>query len=127
MSALHLPLAAEIVEKGSAAAAAAEAGNADAAVFALLDVFAALGRYTAQHSWLNHFDADDRDERMEADEDELVFKCLKSSWSRLYPELSGQVEGVLRDAYEDEQFRLEDPAGWADMNSEDVDWSEALQ
>ena len=125
MGALHQPLAAEIAEKAAAAGAAAEAGDVDAAIFNLLDAFAALGRYTAQHSWLKHHDATDRDDRMEADEDELVFECLKSSWSKMYPELPGQVEGVLRETFEDEHFRLEDPLGWAEMNDDSMFGPEA--
>ena len=118
MSALNQPLKARIVEKVTEARAAAEAGDVDGAIFGLLDAFAALGRDLAQHSWLKHHDAEDRDDRMQEAEDELVFECLKSSWSQIYPELPGQVEGVLRETFEDEHWRLEDPLGWAEMNDE---------
>ena len=120
MTALHQPLKAQIEEKMLAVTIAAQAGDGDGAIFCLLDVFAAIGRDTAQQSWLKHYDAEDRDERMEEDEDELVFQCRRSSWSNIYPELPGQIEGVLRETFQDEHFRLEDPLGWAEMNDEGV-------
>ena len=126
MSALHQPLKARIAEKVTEAGVAAKAGDVDGAIFGLLDAFAAIGRDFAQHSWLKHHEADDRDDRMQEAEDELVFECLKSPWSQIYPELPGQVEGVLRETFEDEHFRLEDPLGWADMNDEGQDATEVL-
>ena len=125
MSALHFPFKAEIEERMVAVHVAAAAGDGDTAIFCLLDVFAALGRDAAQQAWLQHYDTADRDERMEANEDELVFTCLKSSWSGIYSELPGQIEGVLRETFEDEHFRLEDPIGWAEMNDEGVFGPEA--
>lgn len=118
MSALHEPLKAEMAARITAAEAAAGAGNGDDAVFAMLDAFAALGRDTAQRSWLVHHEAEDRDERMKEDEDGLVFECLKTRFSEVYPELPGQVEAVLREAFDDEHFRLEDPLGWEEMNAD---------
>ena len=127
MSALHLPLKTVIEEHMLAVETAAAAGDGDAAIFSLLDAFAALGRYTAQHSWLQHYDADHRDDLMEEVENELVFMCLKSPWSKIYPELPGQVEGVLRETFEDEHFRLEDPLGWAQMNDDSFGETEVFQ
>lgn len=118
MSALHLPLKMAIEQSMLAVEAAARAGDANAAVFRLLDVFAAIGRDAAQQAWLEHYDAEERDERMREDEDALVFTCLMAPWSKIYPELPRQIESVLREAYQDEHFRCEDPAGWADINDE---------
>ncbi len=126
MGALHQPVAAEVSDKLLAVEAAAKAGDGNAAIFRLLDVFAALGRDTAQQAWLKHYDAEDRDDRMEEAEDELVFTCLVAAWSKLYPELPRQIEAVLREAFQDEHFRLEDPLGWAEMNDDSMFGLEAL-
>jgi hypothetical protein len=126
MSALHLPLKAAIEAHMLAIETAAAAGNGDAAIFSLLDAFAAIGRDTAQQTWLQHYDAEDRDEQMEEVENELVFQSLKASWSKVYPELPGQIESVLRETFEDEHYRLEDPLGWAEMNDDSAFGPEPL-
>ena len=127
MSALHLPLKAVIEEHLLAVEVAAAAGDGAGAIFSLLDVFAAIGRDTAQQSWLKHYDAEDRDDLMEEVENELVFQGLKSSWSKIYPELPRQIESVLRETFQDEHFRLEDPLGWAEMNDDSFGETEVFQ
>ena len=118
MSTLNRSLKTTIEEKMLAVKIAAQAGDVDTAIFCLLDVFAALGRDAAQKAWLAHHDDEDSDEQMEEAENELVFTCLKSSWSGIYAELPGQIEWVLREAFQDEFLRCEDPVDWAEMN----DW-----
>ena len=118
MSTLNLSLKTAIEESMLAVEAAAQAGDADGAIFRLLDVFAALGRDAAQRAWLAHHDDEERDERMDEFVNELVFQALKSPWSQLYGELPSQIEWVLREAFQDEFLRCEDPVDWAEMN----DW-----
>ncbi len=127
MSALHKPMKAEIEARLAAFHSATAAGSSEDAVYALLSLCASLARDTAQRSWTLRFEAEDRDDLMREDEDELVFICLQMPLSQIYPELPGQIEGVLRDAFDDEHFRLEDPEGWADINDEGQGDSEALQ
>lgn len=127
MSTLHLPLKAVIEQHMLAVETAAHALDVDGAIFRLLDVFAAIGRDTAQQSWLKHYDAEDRDDLMEEVENELVFQGLKSSWSKIYPELPRQIESVLRETFQDEHFRLEDPLGWAEMNDDSFGETEVFQ
>ena len=97
--------------------AAAQAGDAETAVYGLLDALNAIARHTAQVSWTLLHDDPDRDERMEDAETDLIFSVLKMPViSKLYPEFPAQAENVIRDAFEDEHLRLEDPLDWEEMN-----------
>ena len=127
MSAPHEPMQAKIEDKLVALQSAIDALDGDAAVHGLLDVCAAMARDTAQRSWTVHHQREDRDDLMSEAEDDLVFQVLQIRFSRIYPELTGQVESVLREAFEDEFFRCEDPLGWAEMNDETPGSTGALQ
>ena len=127
MSTLHEPMKATIEEKLVALQTAIDTLDGDGAVYGLLDVCAAVARDAAQRSWTLHYDSEDRDDLMSEAEDALVFEVLQIRFSRIYPELTGQVEGVLRDCFDDEHFRLEDPEGWAEINAEGQDSTGALQ
>ena len=118
MSVLHEPMKATVEEKLVALQSAIDALDGDAAVHSLLDVCAAMARDAAQRSWTVHHQSEDRDDLMSEAEDDLVFQVLQIRFSRIYPELTGQVEAVLREAFEDEFFRCEDPLGWWEMNDE---------
>ncbi len=127
MSTLHEPTKATIEEKIAALQSALDACDGDAAVYGLLGVCAAMARDAAQRSWTLHYESEDRDDLMSEAEDALVFEVLQIRFSRIYPELTGQVESVLREAFEDEHFRLEDPLGWAEMNADMPTPGEARQ
>ncbi len=127
MSVLHEPMKATVEEKLVVLQSAIDALDGDAAVHGLLDVCAAMARDAAQRSWTLQHDAEDRDDLMSEAEDSLVFEVLQIRFSRIYPELTGQVEAVLREAFEDEFFRCEDPLGWAEMNDETPGSTGALQ
>ena len=54
---------------------------------------------------------------MEEDENNLVFDVLKLPIvGMIYPEFPAQVVNVLRDSFQDEHLRLEDPLDWEEMN-----------
>ena len=111
------PLLALVHDRVDAALEAARAGDGSSAVLGLLDAFAALGRHVAQVSWTLRHDDPDRDDLLEEDENDLVFAVMKMPLvGAIYPEFPAQAENVLRDAFQDEHFRLEDPLGWEDMN-----------
>ncbi len=109
---LHEPMKALIKERLEAVIAAGAAADLNTAIFSLLDVFDGIGRNVAQVSWTLHYEAKHRDDLMKDDEDLLVFQALQIPLSTIYPELPAQVEGVIRDAFDDEHYRLEDPAAW---------------
>lgn len=113
------PLLTLVHERVDAAIEAAQAGDGSSAVHGLLDAFAALGRHVAQVSWTLRHDDPDRDDLMEEDERDLVFAVMKMPIvGAIYPEFPAQAENVLRDAFQDEHFRLEDPLSWEEINSD---------
>ena len=110
-------LLALVHERVNAAIEAAEAGDGNSAVHGLLGAFAALGRHVAQVSWTLRHDDPDRDDLMEEDETDLVLAVMKMPLvAKIYPEFPAQAENVLRETFQDEHFRLEDPLGWEEMN-----------
>ncbi len=116
---LNGPLLAAMRERIADAGVAVMEGDGNNVVFNLLDAFAALGRHVAQVSWTLRHDDPDCDDLMTEDENDLVFTVIKMPIiGMIYPEFSAQVENVLRDTFQDEHFRLEDPLGWEEMNTD---------
>ena len=123
---LNGPLLAALRDRIADAGAAAKEGDGTNVVFNLLNAFAALGRHVAQVSWTLRHDDPDCDDLMAEDENDLVFTVIKMPIvSMVYPEFPAQVENVLRDTFQDEHFRLEDPLGWEEMNSDPSSDTEA--
>ena len=114
---VNKPMLTAMHESIAEAYAAAQSGDAGTAIYGLLDAFNAMARHLAQVSWTLLHNDPDRDEHMEEAEDDLVFSVLKMPIIRkLYPEFRAQAENVIRDAFQDEHLRLEDPLDWEEMN-----------
>ena len=124
---INNPLGALVEERLGAVHAATAEGDVNSAVLNLLDAFAAIGRSAAQIAWTLRHEMPDRDDLMQGDEDDLVFQMLQTPLSAIYPELASQAEAVMREAFQDELFRLEHPEGWAVINREMSTSGEARQ
>lgn len=77
-----------------------------------------IARETARASWTLRQFEDDSDDLMERDLDELARQVMQIPWWLANPDLPFLIDRALRDAFDDEHFKLEDPEGWAEVNED---------